>query len=95
MLAAGDEISAQDLPEEVRGGTVPLGAPGGSPGETPNFFFEPDFREAKRKFEVEYLVRRLKAHQWNVSKTADEMGLHRQSLQEKLRELGIKRPGKE
>jgi DNA-binding NtrC family response regulator len=95
VLAAGDQISATDLPEEVRGGNVAVGLPGSAPGETPNFFFEPDFREAKRKFEVEYLVRRLKAHQWNVSKTADEMGLHRQSLQEKLRELGIKRPGKE
>jgi DNA-binding NtrC family response regulator len=92
VLADRDEVSSEDLPEELRrGGNMPIrGA-----GEAASFFFEPDFREAKRKFEVEYLVRRLKTHQWNVSKTANEMGLHRQSLQEKLRELGIKRPGKE
>jgi len=91
VLASGDEIRGEDLPEEVHGGCVALAARGGDAA----FLNEPDFREAKRKFEAEYLSRRLKAHQWNVSKTADEIGLHRQSLQEKLRELGIKRPGKE
>jgi DNA-binding NtrC family response regulator len=91
VLADRDEIASTDLPEEVRGGGLPASAKDGDAA----FLREPDFREAKRKFEVEYLTRRLKAHQWNVSKTADEMGLHRQSLQEKLRELGIKRPGKE
>jgi len=91
VLAAAGEITVADLPEEVRQRTSPT-----SPRDagTP-FLAEPDFREAKRQFEVEYITRRLKAHQWNVSKAADEMGLHRQSLQEKLRELGIKRPGKE
>ena len=55
---------------------------------------EADFREAKRKFEIAYLKRKLAEHQWNVSQTATEIGLQRQSLQEKLRELGIQRPGK-
>ena len=91
VLASGEQIRAEDLPEEIRGGGVTLTVRGGDAA----FLSEPDFREAKRKFEIEYLSRRLKAHQWNVSKTADEIGLHRQSLQEKLRELGIKRPGKE
>ncbi|HEY6465536.1 MAG TPA: sigma-54 dependent transcriptional regulator [Candidatus Acidoferrales bacterium] len=91
VLAAGNEVLLTDLPEEVRQGHAPLS---NRDGEAP-FLGEPDFREAKRKFEIEYLMRRLKKHQWNVSETADEMGLHRQSLQEKLRELGIKRPGKE
>ncbi len=91
VLSSADEIAANDLPEEVRQRAV---APGSRSAGAP-FLAEPDFREAKRQFEVEYISRRLKAHQWNVSKTADEMGLHRQSLQEKLRELGIKRPGKE
>ena len=91
VLAGGEEIRADDLAEEIRHGGATLAARAGDAA----FLTEPDFREAKRKFEVEYLTRRLKAHQWNVSKTADEIGLHRQSLQEKLRELRIKRPGKE
>src|SRR5260370_18859924 len=40
------------------------------------------------------LRRKLEEHRWNVSRTAATVGLHRQSLQEKLRELGIQRPGK-
>jgi DNA-binding NtrC family response regulator len=90
VLADREEILSSDLPEEIRAG-VSIHAKNGDA----TFLAEPDFREAKRKFEVEYVTRRLRAHQWNVSKTADEMGLHRQSLQEKLRELGIKRPGKD
>ncbi len=56
---------------------------------------EKDFRDAKRKFEVAYLLRQLGAHRWNISRTAATIGLHRQSLQERLRELGIRRPGQE
>jgi len=56
---------------------------------------EKDFREAKHKFEVAYLTKQLVSHRWNVSRTAATIGLHRQSLQEKLRELGIRRPGRE
>jgi DNA-binding NtrC family response regulator len=40
------------------------------------------------------LKQKLEKNHWNVSRTAAEVGLHRQSLQEKLRELGITRPGK-
>ena len=40
------------------------------------------------------LRRKLEEHRWNVSRTAASVGLHRQSLQEKLRELEIQRPGK-
>ena len=59
------------------------------------YLAEKDFREAKRKFEIAYLLKQLGDHHWNVSRTAATIGLHRQSLQEKLRELGIRRPGRE
>jgi two-component system nitrogen regulation response regulator NtrX len=92
VLVAGDEIGAADLPEEIRQGTGALTASHNSGGDS--YLSEADFREAKRKFEIAYLKRKLEEHHWNVSKTAAEVGLHRQSLQEKLRELGIQRPGK-
>ena len=56
---------------------------------------ERDFREAKRKFEIAWITKELASHRWNVSRTAATIGLHRQSLQEKLRELGIRRPGRD
>ncbi len=90
IFAHGDEIGPEDLPEEVRSGEPVTGRVQGS--ALP--LSEPDYREAKRKFEVAYLTRKLEDHRWNVSRTAAAVGLHRQSLQEKLRELGIHRPGK-
>jgi two-component system nitrogen regulation response regulator NtrX len=96
VLAAGAEISAADLPEEIRTGMGSIaGAGAARDGSANSFLGESDFREAKKKFEIAYLKRKLEEHHWNVSQTAAEVGLHRQSLQEKLRELGIQRPGKE
>jgi DNA-binding NtrC family response regulator len=92
VLCKGDEIGVQDLPEEVVRGEAALLR--SSNGAHDNGFEEKDFREAKRKFEVAYLTKQLSDHRWNVSRTAATIGLHRQSLQEKLRELGIRRPGR-
>jgi DNA-binding NtrC family response regulator len=93
VLCRGEEIGVEDLPLEVaRGEMISHKATdnGADIGLS-----EPDFREAKHKFEVAYLTKQLVSHRWNVSRTAATIGLHRQSLQEKLRELGIRRPGRE
>ena len=93
VLCRGDEIGVGDLPEEVAAGEVLVSKPSGD--GTDVGLGENDFREAKHKFEVAYLTKQLVSHRWNVSRTAATIGLHRQSLQEKLRELGIRRPGRE
>ncbi len=93
VLCRTDAIGVEDLPQEVVSGEEP--AHKNSNGASENGFGEKDFREAKRKFEVAYITKQLVEHRWNVSKTAATIGLHRQSLQEKLRELGIRRPGRE
>jgi DNA-binding NtrC family response regulator len=92
VMSKHDEIAVADLPEEVRTNAGSVAAPRDGAGNS--FMGETDFREAKRQFEIAYLKRKLEEHRWNVSKTAAEIGLQRQSLQEKLRELGIQRPGK-
>jgi len=92
VLCHGEEIGAADLPEEVVSGQPATDNGGAAPDGHLN---EKDFREAKRQFEVAYLRKQLGDHHWNVSRTAATIGLHRQSLQEKLRELGIRRPGRE
>ena len=93
VLCRREEIGVEDLPQEVASGEA--GPYKNSDGANENAFGEKDFREAKRKFEVAYLTKQLADHRWNVSRTAATIGLHRQSLQEKLRELGIRRPGRE
>jgi DNA-binding NtrC family response regulator len=93
VLCRGEEIGVADLPEEVAHGEALVRKASGDGHD--NGLGEKDFREAKRKFEVAYLTKQLADHRWNVSRTAATIGLHRQSLQEKLRELGIRRPGRE
>ena len=93
VLCRGDELGVSDLPEEVVKGSPLL--PKSGEGSSDHGLSEKDFREAKRKFEIAYLRRQLAAHRWNISRTAATIGLHRQSLQERLRELGIRRPGQE
>jgi DNA-binding NtrC family response regulator len=93
VLSSGKMIGVADLPEEIRRGRNSQA--GESPSSSDEILGEVDFREAKRKFEIAYLKRKLGEYRWNVSRTAAAVGLHRQSLQEKLRELRIDRPGKE
>jgi DNA-binding NtrC family response regulator len=93
VLSRKDVLDVSDLPEEVASGT-PLFEKTGETTSDPGMQ-EADFRDAKRKFEIAYLQKQLLAHRWNISRTAATIGLHRQSLQERLRELGIRRPGQE
>jgi len=93
VLCNGEVIGVPDLPEEVARGEALVQKHSGEGRDSG--LSEKDFREAKRKFEVAYLTKQLADHRWNVSRTAATIGLHRQSLQEKLRELGIRRPGRE
>ncbi len=45
--------------------------------------------DARAAFEREYLVEKLRANQGNISRTAEVVGLARESLSRKLRNLGI------
>jgi DNA-binding NtrC family response regulator len=92
VMCRGEEILPGDLPHEVASGQ-PLTTKENTNGDAG--MSERDFREAKRKFEIAWITKELASHRWNVSRTAATIGLHRQSLQEKLRELGIRRPGRE
>ena len=47
-------------------------------------------KEAREKFEKDYLTSQLKKHKGNISKTASFIGMERSALHRKLRTLGIK-----
>ena len=44
-----------------------------------------DLREAKAEFEREFILRKLNEHEWNVSRTAEAIGLERSNLYRKIR----------
>jgi len=90
VLNRSGMIQASELPLEITQPPVATGTrpPGGSQD---SLFFALPFKEAKREFETCYLRKRLIENQGNVSRTAAQIGLHRQSLQQKLKELGLQR----
>ena len=47
-------------------------------------------KEAREKFEKDYLSSQLKKHKGNISKTAEFVGMERSALHRKLKSLGIK-----
>ena len=66
----------------------PAGAAASPPGQALD---AADFRDAKKLFETAYLTQKLREHGGNVTRTAAAIGLERQSLQEKIKQLGITR----
>ena len=47
-------------------------------------------KEAREKFDKDYLTSQLKKHKGNISKTAEFVGMERSALHRKLKTLGIK-----
>ena len=51
-------------------------------------------REARARFERQYIVARLHANQGNLGDTARELGIERTNLYRKMKQLGISTPGR-
>jgi len=92
IMADGDELAARDLPSEVTGG-IQLGSPDATDNDDGGLKvpFTADFRDDRREFERRYITRCLEHTQGNVTRAAEILGMHRQSLQHKLRQLGLGR----
>jgi DNA-binding NtrC family response regulator len=92
ILAEGDELTARDLPEEIREG-VKTGGASMTLDEAVALSvpYTADFRADRREFERRYIARCLEESGGNVTRAAAILGMHRQSLQHKLRELGLAR----
>ena len=88
IVMGGDEIiKPEDFPPDLLKRPV-AGAAGGQEG-TPALLSLNDYRQARKQFEIAFINAKLREHGGNITRTAAAIGIHRQSLQEKLRELGI------
>ena len=92
IMAEGEELRSEDLPDEIMPG-VQKAKDKDEPasGDGLRVPFTADFREDRREFERRYISRCLEHTQGNVTKAAEILGMHRQSLQHKLRQLGLGR----
>ncbi|TKB70410.1 MAG: sigma-54-dependent Fis family transcriptional regulator, partial [Nitrospira sp.] len=46
-------------------------------------------REARNAFEKDFIARKLREHQWNISKTADDLQIERSHLHRKIKLLNV------
>lgn len=73
------------------GMTGPIGAtsPGSSAVPSPLGAFKDTLKDAKSEFEREFILRKLRENDWNVSKTAQVLGIERSHLHKKIKAFGI------
>ncbi len=93
IMAEGDELNAVDLPEEITAGVEKGAIASETESESGGIKvpFTADFREDRREFERRYISRCLEQTNGNVTRAAEILDMHRQSLQHKLRQLGLGR----
>jgi len=90
IMAEGSELGLRDLPDEISASQNPI-ASSATEEEGLRIPFTADFRADRREFERRYISRCLEHTQGNVTRAAEILGMHRQSLQHKLRQLGLGR----
>jgi len=78
LMTPGLCIEAADLPPEIVGGAPPAPASAAT------------LDHARKEFERSFLAARLAEHGWNISRTAEAIGIARESLSRKLRQFGIR-----
>jgi two-component system nitrogen regulation response regulator NtrX len=80
LMTPGARIRPEDLPDEVRGGVRTGDIAGAS------------LEDARREFERRFLTARLQEHGGSITRTAEAIGMARESLSRKLRALKIQAP---
>jgi two-component system nitrogen regulation response regulator NtrX len=72
-------IEPEDLPAPLR---PEADAAGGAPRER-------SLKEARERFERAYIVAELRAQDWNMTRTAERLGIERSHLYRKIKAYGI------
>jgi DNA-binding NtrC family response regulator len=90
IMSEGPELNSLDL-SEGPAERAPVTAVEVSSNGNLLVPYTSDFRDDRREFERRYIARCLEESGGNVTKAAGVLGMHRQSLQHKLRELGLGR----
>jgi DNA-binding NtrC family response regulator len=86
VLSLKGAIDAAELPAEILAAT-PAQKQDSGIGELGQLPYE----EARAAFERNYLMEVLQRHGGNLSRAAATIGIHRQTLQYKLKQLGLRK----
>jgi DNA-binding NtrC family response regulator len=93
VIMSDEVIRARDLPPYLAGGAAPaLPRPGPADGALDLARFAGrSLREFREEVETEFIRLKLAEFEWNISRTAQALGIERTNLHKKLRALGIHR----
>src|SRR3989442_5537347 len=81
IMVRGDPIGPEALPPPLRAKTEPPAVADGKP-----------LKEARDSFERAYILAELRAQEWNMTRTAERLGIERSHLYRKIRAYGITPP---
>jgi two-component system nitrogen regulation response regulator NtrX len=84
IMTPGDEINDEDVALFL--GNAPL-LPPSQPVDP--VYQHLCFKDARRRFETDYLLAKLEENDGNISKTAEQIGMERSHLHKKVKALGI------
>ncbi|HEV8473007.1 MAG TPA: sigma-54 dependent transcriptional regulator [Methylomirabilota bacterium] len=82
IMTPGEVIGADDLPSPLRPKEAP---PVGAEGQR-------SLKEARDGFERAYILAELRTHDWNMTRTAERLGIERSHLYRKIKAYGIAPP---
>lgn len=91
VLAENEEITLDILPDEIKWTASSVTGATKTGQESLLIPMSLDFRAARREFERLYIEKCLELNGGNITQAASTLGMHRQSLQHKIKELGLTR----
>ena len=98
VILADNPVTLSDLPPQISGNEGSARPPAlGEDGEdTPGIidlttYGNPTLRELREAVERDYILRKLEETGWNVTRTAEVLGIERTNLHKKLKQLGLKK----
>ncbi len=83
ILALDDVISPDLIPVSIK--------QSGFKKEVEEGSLEGNYRKAREDFERNFFLGNLERNGWNISKTAEEVGIERSNLHRKIKQLGLKK----
>ncbi len=88
VLGSEGLVELNDLPDQIQ--SYLPGEDVDTSGLSLEPFFSMEFRSAREQFERRFLMWKLREHHHNITHTAEAIGIHRQSLQQKIKDLGLR-----
>jgi DNA-binding NtrC family response regulator len=96
VILADNPVKLKDLPPQISGSSGPsrpatLEEPSSAPGLDLGRYGNLTLRELREAVERDYILRKLEETSWNVTRTAEVLGIERTNLHKKLKQLGLKK----